>query len=224
MKKIYYLYQIQNLINGKIYVGVHETYNIEDGYMGSGVKLKQAQKEEGIKNFQKTILKFFDNSEDMFAEEAEVVNSPFLLREDVYNVCSGGHGAGFSKEAQLYSNERKAYLREHDVAWATLEAEKLRLMWELSHSEESSKRRQATMKLRGHSKGEKNPQFGKIWVTDGTNNRFVKKDSIPEGFCRGRTVPKIAKIWITNGVTNKLIVDNGLVPEGFWKGMVHHGK
>ena len=40
----YYLYKITNKINQKVYIGVHTTSNMEDGYMGSGKYLKRAIK------------------------------------------------------------------------------------------------------------------------------------------------------------------------------------
>ena len=40
---IHYVYEITNNINGKIYVGVHSTKDVNDGYMGSGKHLKQAK-------------------------------------------------------------------------------------------------------------------------------------------------------------------------------------
>ena len=94
MEKYYYLYQINNLINGKIYIGVHRTNNLEDGYMGSGIRVLEAQKKYGKENFEKIILEFFQDEEEMFVKEAEIVNSSFILREDVYNITEGGRGSG----------------------------------------------------------------------------------------------------------------------------------
>jgi hypothetical protein len=87
-----YLYQITNLINKKIYIGVHQTKNLEDGYMGSGKNIRRAIDKYGIENFQKEILEFFNNYEDALKREKEFVNEEFLLREDVYNLRQGGNG------------------------------------------------------------------------------------------------------------------------------------
>lgn len=88
----YYLYEIRNKTNGKIYVGVHKTKNLNDGYMGSGKIIQDAIKKYGIENFEKNILEMFDNSKDMFLREKEMVTEEFLSREDVYNLRRGGSG------------------------------------------------------------------------------------------------------------------------------------
>lgn len=38
----FYIYKITNNINGKYYIGQHGTEDLNDGYMGSGVKLQRA--------------------------------------------------------------------------------------------------------------------------------------------------------------------------------------
>lgn len=86
----YYLYKITNIINNKIYVGVHKTNNIDDGYMGSGKGIKNAIKKYGLSNFRKDIIEYFDNEELMYDREISIVNKTFLLREDVYNMKLGG--------------------------------------------------------------------------------------------------------------------------------------
>ena len=90
--KYFYLYQITNLINNKIYIGVHKTSSIDDGYMGSGKVLLRAYEKYGIENFQKDILEYFHSSTEMFNREKEVVTDDFLLREDTYNLRRGGFG------------------------------------------------------------------------------------------------------------------------------------
>ena len=88
----YYLYEVKNLLNGKIYIGVHKTKNMDDGYMGSGKVIYCAIKKHGIENFTKTILETFEDSKSMFSREREVVTNEFLARDDTYNLMRGGHG------------------------------------------------------------------------------------------------------------------------------------
>lgn len=86
----YIIYEITNLVNGKIYVGAHKAKNVNDTYMGSGVAIKRAIKKYGKSNFSKKILFTFDNESDMWRKEAELVSEQFITRPDVYNQCVGG--------------------------------------------------------------------------------------------------------------------------------------
>lgn len=100
------------MINGKIYVGVHKTKNMGDGYMGSGKLITAAIKKYGEENFTKTIMQSFDNSEDMFRVEKEVVTGEFIARIDTYNLRRGGHG-GFDFINMNKLNNRSGF--EHSL-------------------------------------------------------------------------------------------------------------
>jgi len=90
--KYHYFYKITNNLNGHFYYGVHNTNNLDDGYMGSGTRLHYAYKKYGIENFTKEILKFFDTSKDAFEYEAEVVNEDLIKDDNCYNIKQGGEG------------------------------------------------------------------------------------------------------------------------------------
>jgi hypothetical protein len=51
----YLIYKITNTINNKFYIGVHQTENISDGYMGSGKALHAAYKNMALKIFVKKL-------------------------------------------------------------------------------------------------------------------------------------------------------------------------
>lgn len=52
------------------------------------------------------------------------------------------------------------------------------------HTDEVKKKISEASRI--HQKGEKNSQFGTMWITDGTANRKIKKeDVIPEGWRKG---------------------------------------
>lgn len=91
-KKYYIIYRTINLINEKIYIGVHGTNNLIDNYIGSGKLLKRAIKKYGRKWFKRKILFIFDDIEEAYEKEREIVNEALIMRSDVYNIHGGGMG------------------------------------------------------------------------------------------------------------------------------------
>lgn len=87
----YTVYKITNTLNGRFYIGKHQTKNLNDRYMGSGKLLKQAIEKYGIDNFTKEILEVYDTEEEMNEAEKKLVT----LSEESYNLCEGGQG-GFN--------------------------------------------------------------------------------------------------------------------------------
>ena len=85
-----YGYRITNIVNKKIYIGVHRTDNLNDGYMGSGTILKRAQLKYGIENFTKEILQFFPTYKEALNFERILVTVDFINEETNYNIKEGG--------------------------------------------------------------------------------------------------------------------------------------
>ena len=111
MKNYYLVYKITNTLNNCIYIGVHATNKLEDGYMGSGTLIRKAIKESRKENFKKEILFFCNSKEEMFAKEKEIVNLEFIKREDTYNKVLGGSecttlGMSHSQETKRKMSER----------------------------------------------------------------------------------------------------------------------
>ena len=82
------VYQITNLLNKKRYIGVHKTKNINDSYMGSGKLIKRSIAKNGLEHFNKEILFIFDNYEDAFKKEVDLIRTTI----PEYNLHEGGMG------------------------------------------------------------------------------------------------------------------------------------
>jgi hypothetical protein len=209
---INYLYKITNLVNNKIYIGVHRTDNIDDGYMGSGKIIRYAVRKYGIENFKKEILEYFDTHEEAFVRERIIVNEEFLNRKDVYNIKPGGKG-GFNIEdarqgsklgGEAYKDKVKSLdgleLEEYKKRMLNQSQKGVRVFkekykeyggiwWQSSfkdkkHTDETKKKMSGP---RPQSCGEKSSQYGTMWITDGIINKKVKKDiDILPGWKKGR--------------------------------------
>lgn len=93
-KPRHYCYRVDNLKNGKYYIGKRSCFGDpeDDPYMGSGKNIRRAIKHYGLENFKKTILAEFDTEEDAYLCEAELVTKDTLLDPMCYNICLGGIG------------------------------------------------------------------------------------------------------------------------------------
>jgi hypothetical protein len=179
--------------------------------MGSGKYLKRAIEKYGIKNFKKEILFVYDNHEDMYKKEGELVNEDFLAIENTYNLKIGGYG-GFDyinkKSKNMYGNNGKlGYGGENLIkGWGRIpsEKEKNRISTTLKekyacgsitpsflnkqHTEET--KRKISIKNSISQKGENNSQYGTKWIHNPLTKESKKiKGEIENGWLLGRYKP-----------------------------------
>ena len=81
-KKHYYIYKTTNVVTGKYYYGMHSTDNLEDGYYGSGRRLRYSINKYGEKNHNVEIIEHVDNREKLIEREKEIVNLNEIAKED----------------------------------------------------------------------------------------------------------------------------------------------
>ena len=215
-EKIYhYIYKTINLLNGKYYYGMHSTDNLNDGYLGSGKRLKRSVNKHGKENHKVEILEFLIDRKELAKREKEIVNLNEIAKEDCMNLIIGGHGGGrfISTEHQIKcsiaGNKKLKELRENDKEFV----ENLRLKMKFTTSNAIKEGRLKTFcdnyswlgknhteetKLKQHNAkinyglGETNTQFGTCWIIKNNINKKIKKEDlktyIEDGWVKGRKI------------------------------------
>lgn len=85
------VYITTNIINGKKYIGVDGKN--DPSYLGSGKLVKKAIDKYGRCNFSKEIIAVFDNIEDAFKFETELIEKLDAIKSNLfYNIKPGGRG------------------------------------------------------------------------------------------------------------------------------------
>lgn len=110
MKRYHYFYKITNKETGQYYYGIHSTNNLDDGYLGSGTRLKSAIKLYGKDSFQKDIIKFFNTREEASEYEASMVTESIVADRKSYNLKLGGD-FGLTYGTILVRNKNHKYQR-----------------------------------------------------------------------------------------------------------------
>lgn len=212
MKKYYFIYKTTCVINDKYYIGMHSTNNLNDGYMGSGKRLRNSIKCYGVENHKIEIIEFCNNIEDLKFKESEIVNN--ILLEDILcmNLVVGGQGGYISdygiKKGRIKCDEilkdkygenfRSIIMTEYHDNLSTYE--KQVISEKIKEGQKLANFNYATFKGKKHSlesklkisekntltqKGEKNSQFGTCWINNNSKEQKIKKSEID--------------IWISNG-------------------------
>lgn len=209
----YTIYQITNLINGKLYIGKHQTEQLNDSYYGSGLLIKASLKKYGKNNFKKEILYIFDTEEEMNKKEKELINENFVSRPDTYNIGIGGEGGPNFRGRQHTDKTKHQISLSNTGRFNHLTTEGRNSIIQSNKSIE--RRQKVSVGLKGKPKsdqhrtnlreatkteafrlkasishigkhdGEKNSQFGTCWMTDGNKNIKIKRDEVDMWFERG---------------------------------------
>ncbi len=109
------LYKTTNQLNGRFYVGVHSTENLDDGYLGSGHLIRRAIKKHGSENFIREILSSHEDAASAFEAERELVNERFIQHPLCYNMSTGGCGG--MKRRRPFTEKQKSNIRK--AHWST---------------------------------------------------------------------------------------------------------
>jgi group I intron endonuclease len=97
-KKFHFIYKTTCTITGKYYIGLHSTDNLEDGYLGSGRRIKYSLNKYGKENHIREIVEFCETRKDVIKREAEIVNIDELTNENCINIkLGGGENAMYGK-------------------------------------------------------------------------------------------------------------------------------
>lgn len=89
-KKYHFIYKTTNLINGKYYYGLHSTNNLDDGYLGSGRRLRYSINKYGKNNHKREILEFCNSRKELVDREKEIITLNEIAKKDCLNLIVGG--------------------------------------------------------------------------------------------------------------------------------------
>lgn len=210
-RKYHYIYKITR-DDGRYYIGMHSTDNLEDGYFGSGKRITRSIKKHGVNKHKKQILEFLPTRIALREREKQIITEE--MRNDIQcmNIAPGGGGGFIDEHHQLKCSSagaskggkstsvRRTNNNDFDIKFrAALSngvksylndnkqvcGERQKRITLAAASAEANEKRKRTLAERNHSKGEKNSQFGTCWVTKDSKPIKIKKEQLDEYLANG---------------------------------------
>lgn len=240
---IHYIYKTTCLITKRFYIGMHSTNNLNDGYMGSGTRLRYSFKKYGKNNHIKEILEYTQNREDLSKRESEIVTKELIQEELCINLTIGGLGAGFMNEEHMMKcskagnksfSEKLKNNPEFKKKFSDTKRQNLfdeisdgrrRPITEIGGCDWTGrKHKESSKKLVGEKnsitqKGEKNSQYGTYWITKNNVNKKIKSielnSYLNDGWVRGVKSKINGELVKSSKLTNNdVIIIKQLISEG----------
>jgi hypothetical protein len=206
-KKYHFIYKTTNVLSGKYYIGMHSTDNLNDGYMGSGTRLRYSINKHGEENHKREILEFVDSRIELKKREEEIVTMNEVAKVDCMNLKVGGYG-GFKddehrKKCSDAGNIAYSERIKNDDEFRSEVTKRLMDNTKQAHENGNCKydnfkgkthNEESKVKMSNKAKervGKKNSQYGTCWITNNKENKKIKKEDldiyIKDGWERGRT-------------------------------------
>jgi len=91
-RKYHIIYKTTCMINGNFYIGMHSTDNLNDGYLGSGTRLRRSIAKHGAEQHCVEVLEHLHDRTSLAKRETELVNEQLLLNKRCMNLIPGGTG------------------------------------------------------------------------------------------------------------------------------------
>ncbi len=188
---------------------MHSTSNLEDDYIGSGKRLWLSIRKHGRENHEREILEWFPDRDSLKAREKELVNEALIQDLMCMNIQIGG-GGGFNsveqqKNRSVLGGKATAEKLKTDPEYREKVRKRvseknieLHIKGKLKSPDWTGKKhKDHSKKMIGeknsiNQKGEKNSQFGTIWIFNPKENKAEKinisdlEEFIQKGFRRGR--------------------------------------
>jgi hypothetical protein len=170
---------------------MHSTNKLDDGYLGSGTRLRHAIRKYKSKNFKIEILEWCQNREELAQREKEIITEEHLKNENCYNLKYGGKGGGkfYSSEHQFKCSQAAGLLHgyrlKNDVEYRENHSKKIsdanKRRYErgdikpISQNYDWNGKKHKPETIEKMKNAKKNYNLGTKWINDGKTNKQLKK-------------------------------------------------
>lgn len=208
MDKHFIIYKTTNKINGRFYIGMHATANLDDGYLGSGRRIKAEIKKYGRDNFVREILRECSSKAEMAEIEASIVTEQLRADPLCLNLKNGGEGGSVigwnylsrekrselgKKGAEALRRSGNSSFNRPEVVCKIVQTRQSNAGGYNAHWKNRKHSEVTILKMRskkvGHGIGPTNSQYGTCWVTNGAPIKINKEDLdsyLQRGYRQGR--------------------------------------